>query len=508
MNPSTFIQYINKFWASTVLRLTQRYNGEANPRPYLFKTMLKKVFSTDLKWSSLSQDNIYVAADVVSMDSSLPLKKRGAVAKTTGEIPKIGMKLYLSESQMSRLNILRNTPGMESQFIADIFADTDRCLMGVNEQLEKMFIEGLSTGVTVIDDTENVGLGIRIDYGYPSANQYGVAHLWSDPSTSTPIDDIENVISNALGNIPTVIWMNRSTYNQFISSAQVKSNYYPLVGAINASSMPNLTRKNVDELLADKFGMTIQIVDRTVTLERDGVRTPYRPWAADRVVFTSGTDVGSLTYGILAEAQNPNKAVSYAKADDYVLLSKWHSVDPYSEFTSSQALVVPVIDNVDSIYVIDTTDAENDAQTEGDSTITVFGDSTVTVDNLITALDLVGVNADASMTDVQLINLVNKLSKKNENKVRASLELPTVNAGTDITGASGTEALLGVVTPATGKTILSTLWTQESGATASISTPNALGTNVTGLVTGAYEFKLTATDSDGMVASDTITVTV
>lgn len=425
MNPSTFIQYISKFWAGTVLRLTQRYNGEANPRPYLFKTMLKKVFSTDLKWSSLSQDNISVAADVVSMDSSLPLKKRNAVAKATGEIPKIGMKLHLTESQMSRLNILRNTPGMEAQFIAEIFADTDRCLAGVNEQLEKMFLEGLSSGVTVINDAQNVGLGIRIDYGYPASNQFGVVGLWSNPATSTPIDDIENVITNASirGDAPTVMWMNRTTYNQFISSAQVKSNYYPLVGAINATAMPNLTRSNVDQMLTDKFGMTIQIVDRTVMLERDGVRTPYKPWADNKVVFTSSKEVGSLTYGILAEAQNPNKAVSYVTADDYVLLSKWHSVDPYSEFTSSQALVVPVIDNVFSVYTIDTTDVQAGAQTEGNTTINVFGSATVLIANLIVELGKVGVEADVTMTDVQLIKLVNKLSKKDEEAVKAGLGL-------------------------------------------------------------------------------------
>lgn len=425
MNPSTFIQYINKFWAGTVLRLTQRYNGEANARPYLFKTMLRKQFSTDLKWSSLSSDNVNVAADVVSMDSSLPLKKRNAVAKTSGEIPKIGMKLYLSESQMSRLNILRNTPGMESQFIADIFADTDRCLAGVNEQLEKMFLEGLSSGVTVINDTENAGLGIRIDYGYPAQNQYGVSVPWSDSANSTPIDDIENVITNASisGDIPSVIWMNRATYNQFISSTQVKSNYYPLVGAINATAMPNLTRSNVDQMLTDKFGMTIQIVDRTVMLERDGARTPYKPWADNRVVFTSSLEVGSLTYGMLAEAQSPNKAVSYVTADDYVLLSKWHSVDPYSEFTSSQALVIPVIDNVFSIYTIDTADAENALQTEGDATISVFGSTTVTVVALVDALNAVGVTADVSMTDKKLISLVNKLNDEDEATVRTALGL-------------------------------------------------------------------------------------
>jgi len=90
---------------------------------------------------------------------------------------------------------------------------------------------------------------------------------------------------------------------------------------------------------------------------------------------------------------------------------------------------------------------------------------------------------------------------------------PVVNAGRDYVfyfkvkdadttiygGASGLE----------GKTISSLQWTQVSGAsTATFGSPTAAQTTVSNLVTGFYEFKLTATDSDGIIDSDKVVIQV
>jgi hypothetical protein len=40
-----------------------------------------------------------------------------------------------------------------------------------------------------------------------------------------------------------------------------------------------------------------------------------------------------------------------------ILLKKWSEEEPFSEHTSSQALAIPVIDAVDSIYLLDSEEA-------------------------------------------------------------------------------------------------------------------------------------------------------
>jgi len=88
--------------------------------------------------------------------------------------------------------------------------------------------------------------------------------------------------------------------------------------------------------------------------------------------------------------------------------------------------------------------------------------------------------------------------------------LPNVNAGADkvITLPTSTTSFTGTATDVDG-TIVSVLWEKISGPTGgAISSPNTLSTNITGLIQGIYQFRLTATDEDGGTGSDVVQVTV
>lgn len=87
---------------------------------------------------------------------------------------------------------------------------------------------------------------------------------------------------------------------------------------------------------------------------------------------------------------------------------------------------------------------------------------------------------------------------------------PVVNAGADRTVQlpTATTTLTGTATDADG-TIASYQWVKVSGPSGgAITSPSAASTTVTGLSAGTYVFRLTATDSGGASANDTVTVTV
>ena len=410
MEKSLFVKFAAYFTA-IAKDLVERVNGKKTPLTYLHKEMLTPELSTDLKWQTLNVDGSIVSADVVSMDSALPLKKRDSFGTASGDIPKMGMKFSLNEKTMSDIDVLQARNVETKTLVGKIFADTVKATMGIYEKLEFMFLQALSTGITVIDDDTNVGTGIRVDFQYKADNSFGAALPWSNPA-SKPIDDIKRVvkIAKARGDAPAFLLMDEATFDNLASNQQTREQYAFSQNFIgNTIPVPDLDQVNA--MMQKRYKLTIQIIDRTVVTERDGKRTTQTPWGANKVVFLQNLKVGKLVYGILAEETRPNKAVLYEKADDFILLKKWHSPEPFAEFTSSQALVLPVINNVDSIYILNAEEAATDNQNEGDANFAYKG-ANYTKASVIAAINLAAGKAIAKTnnTDATLQKLVNELS--------------------------------------------------------------------------------------------------
>lgn len=88
-------------------------------------------------------------------------------------------------------------------------------------------------------------------------------------------------------------------------------------------------------------------------------------------------------------------------------------------------------------------------------------------------------------------------------------KLPMVSAGTDktIKLPISEVTLIGVVSDSDGR-IVSHKWEKLGGPACTIVSPTSLATKVTGMVEGAYTFRLSATDDKGGIAADDLIVTV
>ena len=86
---------------------------------------------------------------------------------------------------------------------------------------------------------------------------------------------------------------------------------------------------------------------------------------------------------------------------------------------------------------------------------------------------------------------------------------PVVNAGADktITLPTNSVSLSGSATDQDGS-IVGYSWTKVSGGAATITTPTAASTTITGLAQGIYVFQLKATDNNGATGTDNVQVTV
>ena len=156
-------------------------------------------------------------------------------------------------------------------------------------------------------------------------------------------------------------------------------------------------------------------VNRSIIIEKDGKRTSVKPWNDDRIVFVANDVVGTLVYGRLAETTNPVENVLYQLVDNYKLIARFRETNPLRETTTGQAIVAPIIENIDQIYILDISQGQvvDEAAEEADTTdiyITVWGNkyskpAFITAYNALE--DVKALKADA--TDAVVIKAVNKL---------------------------------------------------------------------------------------------------
>ena len=145
--------------------------------------------------------------------------------------------------------------------------------------------------------------------------------------------------------------MDSTAFNNMVKTTQFKEEYNFNIG-YTGSILRTPSLSKVNEIVLDKYQFSIRLIDRSTVFERNGQRTTYKPWADGAVCCLTSEEVGSLVYANLAEMKSPVNGVSYETIDDFVLMSMWRSNRPLSEYTSSQARVLPVISA--PVYLLDT----------------------------------------------------------------------------------------------------------------------------------------------------------
>lgn len=435
MKESIFIQFVKALWPK--LNLYVKEKETPKKRTYLFKTMLRKVYSPDQKWEGTSAKTTYVAADMVAMDSPLPIKSRPTVATSNGKLPKVGMKKKLQETDINNINIMKAHLALATteeakaterrRIFAKLADDGTACSVGIDEKTEMNFLSGLSNGVILVEDEDNTGTGLRVKFGYLPANTFGTI-----TKGELSREDFENVNdkADADGNAIIKVMMAKSKLGEIRRTRWAKelAADYSEKTYTDETNLPVPSVKSFTAAFEEEFGYAIETVDRTVVTEKNGKKKNVKPWNKDRLVFLCQEEVGSLVYGTLAEATNQVQGVQYATIDDYKLISRYsHNEPSLEEVTSGQALVLPVIEDVDQIYVIDCSesksaevDTEAEAQDVGDVYVTVNGVK-YNKQELIAQLKTYGASVKTNSSDATVIAAYNALSDEQEAELKANL---------------------------------------------------------------------------------------
>jgi len=414
MLESLFAKYIKKFMPK-LQRLIETTNKKHENLTYLYKEHLRTEYSIDNKWESTTADTTYVAADFVSMDSPLPLKMRDSIATANGKLPKIGISRVLKESDINNLRIMEAQSGNAPLIARKLANDPVACSNGIDERNEYNFLYGFSRGYVAIKDEDNPNALLRLNFRYFDKNTF-----YATEKGEISLGDIKAVLDQAEenGDIITKIWLSKATYDKLRQTREAKelvANYNGQVYTDN-TPLPVPIATKFDEAFADETGgVEFVKVNRSIIMEKNGKRNSEKPWDDNRIIFVTSDIVGTLVYGRLAEQDNPVEGVIYQTVDSYKLIARFRETNPLRETTTGQAMVAPVIENVDQLYVLDLSkSAEVDNTAEAADT----ADVKVTVNNVtytkaafVPILNsIAGTKLTATSTDAAIIKAVNKLN--------------------------------------------------------------------------------------------------
>lgn len=357
MTGTLFREYVDKWFKALAKNWVDTMNGERTTLTYFYKTMLRTEYSPISKWAAISAKLTRVTADMVALGSQLPVKTRDAIERYSGDLPKMGMKLFKNEKDISDINVMKAQGRPDSEIVDKLFNDTPKAVTGIWEAIEDAFLRMISTGVALLNSDDRPGLGIRVNIGIPDDNFLKAGITW-DKATATPLTDVTNVIDFAetKGDKFVAAMLSKKTLGQMAKSNEGKLLYARYIGSpvTDPTKMALPGRSQFKTAFEDEFGIKLIEVNRTIRYEKDGKQVAVKPFDEDNMVFLTTEQVGTLYYGTLAEETNPVAGVAYTKVDNFILLSKYSKNDPLEEATTSQAIVFPGIDNVDQIYILDT----------------------------------------------------------------------------------------------------------------------------------------------------------
>jgi hypothetical protein len=367
MDKSMFQGFVDKYFTPLVGKVTERYNDQTKEPQLLFKQWLTEEYSADLNWGATTLNHSIVAADVVTLESPLPLKSRSVITNASGKLPKIGMQMRKGEQLITDINIMMAKGAQEAQIAAKIFDDVAKVIKGVDVRTEIMFQQALSTGYCLVDsDDAPEGQGIRVGYGYRDENRFKAKGSKWGVDGETPQDDVQQIFDKALedGNTIQHVFISQQYFDLFRHSQQgrlLAANFKDRI-IVKGVQLPIASRRDFLEVLADEYQAEFHVVNGSFKVEgHDGKRKAIKPWEQANVVAVPDSVVGRLVYGSLAEETNPVAGVTYEKSGSHILVKKYSKPEPLEEFTAAQSMCLPVIDGGDSIYVL----TANETQSEG-----------------------------------------------------------------------------------------------------------------------------------------------
>lgn len=329
-------------------------------KPLVFPNFFGVKQKSSLTWATLvGEKGAPVIADVISFDSTAPQKTREVVSKLSGDIPKTAVKRGMNESDYNEyIQLQRDAMGDAQQLdvLNLAFKDQDFVYNSVRGRFEWWCMQLMSKGGFHLTAQNNQGIVTAefVGCGMLNNNKKVASADWANVNSADGLQDIDDVITAASADGVNIRYVVMHTADFALLKKQ-KATIEKIKAWVNQTSKIIITKKVINEYLSEQeIPVQIVLVSPAVRIEdKSHKRRTVNPWERKRITFLEDLNVGDIQHGpIAAESSESVKKKAIMVKQDFILISKFSTEEPFKEWTKAEANAFPVVNDPDAMYIM------------------------------------------------------------------------------------------------------------------------------------------------------------
>lgn len=335
-------------------------NDASNDIPYLGLQWFpeEKKQGLDLSWIK-THNGLPVSLAPSNFDALPVIRAREGLKKEKTQMAFFRESMIVTEEDAQEIDRIKeaNDPYLESA-LRSIYNDTTTLVRGAEVVPERMRMQLLAT----VEGHPMIGIesdGVKYAYDYDPNGEYAATHfekllntaMWSNPTTSKPIDDLIRARKALakIGRTAKYVLMNSNTFNLLLDNEQVRNS----ILAQNATAIVDVDDDTVTAIIQKRAKLTIVIYDK-MFVDDDGVEKNLYP--DNKVTLLPEGTLGKTMFGTTPEERTARQVADvdvsiYGKG--IAIAVKTEYGPPALTSTTASEIVLPSYEGMDSTFVID-----------------------------------------------------------------------------------------------------------------------------------------------------------
>lgn len=350
---------LTRFWRSDEFKtITDTANAVFNEAKWRMFASWGMSRATN-KWTNIvKNDEINVAATVLSVSGEKPLRGTSGYSEYGGTLPKIGHGFAYGEDDFIRLKEYRAQGIGDDLIQMDYMSRYSANIGGMHNRINMFVFSGLSRGEIIVDANNNPdGVKTSFDMKFPASHKLKAkTKKWAEDG-SDPIGDLQRMQQLMIdeGRPYTSFIMPKSLFTIFCNNKKVQADVIAKL-KITITGYP-LTQSEIKATVETGFDLPpIMVINEKSALEIDGIPQSLEGSFDPNTVclLTPQNFFELVTFDSLyLEDKNSVAVIGSTESNHFASMLRYQS-EPMKTITTLESWVIPAPRNPKNIVILDT----------------------------------------------------------------------------------------------------------------------------------------------------------